>query len=819
MFNLSVHPAIIGKPAAWSASFADGWQQVCVDLAGLRESISSGVAFIPAAMSSAHRSSSAFVSAQLVVADIDGGYSPIALLEHPLTKEAFGIYTTPSHDPDTGNFRFRVLFALDQPISDPDLYQALVRRVIRTYRSDGSCSDPCRLFYGNPAATWPRWEPERRLDPSWIESARLDLAALISGSTDVDIDEITLEQAAYCLEHVLPPTCDGQRDLFTRITAAARAAGDLLFGPWSNWASSGHHGKGKNARQASERFFRGFSGSSLGTLFFLASEADPEWRSKLPDHLRSSRPFDPQLPAGVAGYGHDDFLDEDPDLPIAAPADQTVSLFDQPPAAAAETSCEEPTDQPEAQPFDPLAVAIDDDLEPDDAPPAGLPAPPRGRGGGGGGNGGNGRRGNADQIEEIMARLKVLYPGLRLNTMNQQLEFTDPATGRSTSIPDASTAYVRVSRGSGQVFGKSLVYDLAQVIAWEHRYHPVRAYLEHCASTAEPIDYLDTFASTLLGLPDDPITNPRLDNGELLADVILRRFLIGAVARVYEPGCRHDWMPILIGSQNVGKSTFFQYLTPDIPANPGTYPWCATMQQGISYLKERPHMLHAGWIVVLDEIERYFRRQFTEELKNLISTPVDRSARKYENERDFPRGFVLAGAANNADFLVDPTGNRRFLPIVVTGVVPSPDNPAIKIIDLDRLKAQRESIWAAAYKAYLDKPVHNFSSHELALIADYQETFSADSAIDARLSRKLEMNNSGIWRGHFYVTLSDVFEWLDIPLTAQPSMNIPVADSLKRAGYRMRRVSIGGKTKRIWLKLSDEELAAEFAAAAQAVAA
>ena len=134
-------------------------------------------------------------------------------------------------------------------------------------------------------------------------------------------------------------------------------------------------------------------------------------------------------------------------------------------------------------------------------------------------------------------------------------------------------------------------------------------------------------------------------------------------------------MPVFIGSQNCGKSSFFSYITPPDYTDEDMYPWATTVQQSIEYLKDRPHALHQGWIVLMDEFERYSKRKYCEELKNLVSVSVDNSARKYENERPFPRSFVLAGATNSRDFLVDPTGNRRFMPILVKGVVSARRTP------------------------------------------------------------------------------------------------------------------------------------------------
>jgi hypothetical protein len=202
---------------------------------------------------------------------------------------------------------------------------------------------------------------------------------------------------------------------------------------------------------------------------------------------------------------------------------------------------------------------------------------------------------------------------------------------------------------------------------------------------------------------------------------------------------------------------------------------------------------------VFDEAERYFKRRYVEEFKNLISVSVDRSARKYENERDFQRGFVLCGATNSNDFLVDPTGNRRFMPVAVKGKIPSNYNRNTLVVDLDRLKADRDSIWSAAYQAYLDNPVHTWSSHELSVMKDYLDGFCADTPLLDKVARVLELRRSGVWREYSYVTLAEVFEWLDIPLATQQSMAVAVTDAMKRLGWSLKQARIGGKVTRFWI--------------------
>jgi len=790
------------KKTDFSESWSRDWKERESPLDDLKDWVGKGLGFIAAHMSSDHRSSSAFEYSDLAVVDIDHGLSINEFLSHPLAKNAAWAYTSSRHGlmPED---RFRVVFRLPHRIDNPEIYKGVVTLLIKALGSDKSCSDPCRIFYGSDPTDHVLWQPDARLPESILNDAEdhaRKMAARAAVSTDT-IDQQSIDQAVFVLEQVLEPTVDGDRYRFERITASAATGGAALFSAWSDWASRGHHGKGKNAKQTTEKFFRGFRGSGLGTLFFHASGEDPDWRSRLPAELRRSSESSSNSFGSAMGYDHSDFIgDPDDDFFFEGPAANTEStqgLFDaERPWTQVAVIQRPPAEAP------PINTSDSDDDDGGDGfggdnDPAAEEEVPRVRAGRGRPRG----DGEVQVVVDIKTRLQRLYPGLRMNSMSQDLEYG--SVEKPIKVDDASTAYVRISNGAGQVFPKTLTYDTALIVGRENSYHPVTAYLEKCALKGETCGYFDRIASELLGLRGDELTNPRMPCGNLLADVIMKRFLVGAVARVLEPGCTHDWMPILIGSQNSGKTTFFQYLTPPAPDSPGSHPWVSTVQQGINLLKDRPHILHAGWLVVMDECERYFRRQYTEELKNIVSIGVDRSARKYENERNFLRSFVLAGATNSTDFLVDPTGNRRFMPIVVDGKVPSKENPNIRIIDLDRLKEDRDKIWTSAYQTYLDKPVHTFSSYELSFMKEYMETFQSDSPLEYQLDLVMTTKHSGEHGSdqtkQRYWLMADLFEWLEIPLKEERSMARHISDALKKKGFTKRRVKVRGKVLNMWL--------------------
>lgn len=803
----SLNTRIRNKPPVFLEEYTENWQSTEGDLLQLLDAIRRGHAFIGAAMLGSYHNNSAFLHSDLAIVDVDHGLDLEGFREHQLAPYACLVYTSPSHRPESGRHRFRVLFRLPERVADPDVYKCLITALIRALGGDSSCSDPCRIFYGNSRCEHWLGDPGAMLPTSFLEEARKEWLRRKARYEQraSEYDDATIAQAIHVLDHVLPATADGERNQFVRITAAAASAGDALFATWSDWASRGHHGSGKNRRQASERFFRGFSGNtSLATLFFLASEHDPNWRDALPESLRTASGGNSSLPPG---YRYEDLLGcDDPDYGAPRSGSRpTPSLLDLLPHGGAAVGSPRPSeaagDGPlasppawhelspdDGDPIDPTLLEAHGDTAPlrasDDAP---MPDPPKRKRAGKGSSEG-------DDIARMRKKIKELYPGLRLNLLTQNLE-CGPASD-PVQVDDADTAYLLISEGEGKVFPKTHVYDAIRILASRRSYNPIHSFLDEC-SQSEPIDYLDTIASTLLGVPDEGPSNPRMPCGSLLADLVIKRFLIAAVARARQPGCSLGWMPILVGPQNVGKSNFFQYLTPPQPLT-NVYPWCPTIQQGISYLKERPHALHGGWIINLDEVERFFRRQYTEEFKNLVTVAVDRSRRLYENERLFQRAFVLVGCTNNTTFMVDPTGNRRFMAVNVSGKVPSPQDPKVKIVDLDRVKEDRMRIWAAAQQAYLDAPVYEFSSYEISHLQDYLSTFTVDSPLTGALQDALARNSSFIHNGRPAYVMSDIFRWLEIPLSVTQSSNNGVADELKRLGYVNIRARVQGRIVRFW---------------------
>lgn len=171
--------------------------------------------------------------------------------------------------------------------------------------------------------------------------------------------------------------------------------------------------------------------------------------------------------------------------------------------------------------------------------------------------------------------------------------------------------------------------------------------------------------------------------------ILLQKWLVSAVARAYEPGCRTEGTLVVIGPQGNGKTTTMEILggqyfngTPLNFKNKDKY----LAIQGC-LIKEFPEL--AG-----------FSETKVEDLKAFITSEQDTIVPKYENSPiTLKRTCVFVGTSNEKAFLRDPTGNRRFWPV----------SSRINI-DLEWVRENRNSIWGdavtsykAGYKWWIDK--------------------------------------------------------------------------------------------------------------------
>lgn len=166
---------------------------------------------------------------------------------------------------------------------------------------------------------------------------------------------------------------------------------------------------------------------------------------------------------------------------------------------------------------------------------------------------------------------------------------------------------------------------------------------------------------------------------------VSRCFMVGAVKRAYEPGCKFDTMPVLKGKQGKSKSTGVKAL---FGAD-----WFSDAEMNLRD-KDAAVMLLGKWVHEFAELEGMTRGEVST-MKAFFSRGEDRLRPAYgRSVISLPRRCIFVGTVNEGGYLRDQTGNRRYWPLEVGG----PDGE--QEVDVEGLKANRDQLWAEAVALY-----------------------------------------------------------------------------------------------------------------------
>ena len=189
------------------------------------------------------------------------------------------------------------------------------------------------------------------------------------------------------------------------------------------------------------------------------------------------------------------------------------------------------------------------------------------------------------------------------------------------------------------------VMDALANVCSKYTVNPIKAMLETCHDNWDGNKHVENLLPNMLGAEKSEYTT-----------AVMRLIMMGAVARVYHPGCKFDYMMVLVSDQGIGKSTFLRLLC----INDAWFNDNFSTLDGDKAVEK----LRGMWIVELAELQATKRTKDVETIKAFITSRVDTYRVPYGRRTEQrPRMCILCGTSNPTDFLTDRTGNRRFLPI------------------------------------------------------------------------------------------------------------------------------------------------------------
>jgi hypothetical protein len=202
--------------------------------------------------------------------------------------------------------------------------------------------------------------------------------------------------------------------------------------------------------------------------------------------------------------------------------------------------------------------------------------------------------------------------------------------------------------------GLSERYTLRHLPLLATEYHPAGSWVR-----SKPWDGTDRVSPLLASVKLRPGADAAL------AELLLRRWLVGCVcAAVHDkelfPAFKPQGVLTLQGAQAQGKTSWLLALAPKGSG------WIAEGLDLDPHDRDSVQRLTGYWIAELGEVDATFKKADLAALKAFIIRDIDVYRTAYERrEERVPRRTMLAATVNRPDFLVDPTGNRRFWTVPV----------------------------------------------------------------------------------------------------------------------------------------------------------
>lgn len=305
---------------------------------------------------------------------------------------------------------------------------------------------------------------------------------------------------------------------------------------------------------------------------------------------------------------------------------------------------------------------------------------------------------------------------LRLNMMTGVMEI------QHTSLTDASPR----AQGMMEMLildmctrvrmkSRETVRELLAILAQEKPYHPMEEWLH--GLKWDGVDRIGTLAATIT--TDEPLWETYLENW-------LVQVVEGVCGWHGKAKASLPHVLVLVGGQGTGKSHWLKTLG-------GAY-FKGEAELHLSTAGGKDHQIVAlkYAIVELAELDGIFRKSDISHMKAFISREEDTIRAPYERRALIrPRLTSFCGSVNDAEFLNDPTGSRRFWPVQVDSIAWD--------FEMDWVQ-----LWAQAHAFWAENPAFNLTAEEDAQRAARAldaHTIESDESETVREFLRLHMRN------------------------------------------------------------------------------
>lgn len=241
---------------------------------------------------------------------------------------------------------------------------------------------------------------------------------------------------------------------------------------------------------------------------------------------------------------------------------------------------------------------------------------------------------------------------LRHNAMDGRAELSG-VYWNIQSHPIRDEDLFRIRTHISRVYGirnKDEVKQAIEIVSRENSYHPVADFLN--GLTWDGVSRIPELFPRYLGAERSDFTTE-----------ITLVLLHGAIQRVFNPGIKFDYVVILADTkQGTGKSSMCRFLSLNDR-------WYSDEIGNLSDDKATFEAIRGHFVIELGEMLATRKTKDVEAIKAFVSRTEDIYREPYGTYAEhYPRQCIFIGTSNKPQFLPeDPTGNRRFLPLLCDG--------------------------------------------------------------------------------------------------------------------------------------------------------
>lgn len=299
----------------------------------------------------------------------------------------------------------------------------------------------------------------------------------------------------------------------------------------------------------------------------------------------------------------------------------------------------------------------------------------------------------------------------RINDLDESLEYQHHG-GTWELTHDTIDAIINVDMrelgyGTRKKPSLSAMKECVTKYAHENRYNPIKDYLISLDGKYQP----QTTGPYYIPMLADHIKSP--DSQEGIFEKWLFRWMVGSIAKIMD-GQRNP-MLVLVSGQKVGKSTLARWLCPIT----------GKFKQGAIKPDNKDHIiaLTNNFIWEVEELGATTRRSDAESMKSFITLPEIIERLPYGKKpvrKSVMTNFIGTVNFDGAGFLVDITGNTRFLCVEIDGI----NFEYTENLNVDDL-------WAEAYWYYKNVPDSwELTADEEKLQAEINKNYEVISALE-----------------------------------------------------------------------------------------